>query len=472
MSDPFGFRVVAEFPRNTKFAVTKGHLISCEACDYPGTPVLRLTDANGKLGPKLPLPFSKFDKLYGPAFSKLSKRFPDGAKLDVHGSDDGDVYLEVSASAEAEEARLGADSMNDYFEYRGESWAKAEQPSRDTRAKPMLPGSYGHAQLPRKYDDALSQLPFDSQGVLAGGGGPLLALSNKTFAVWRDTRWHTEPAPWWTGSDYGLHRGALRLSDGSTLVQGPKLHLIDREGKVGAFLYAGQQQHPASENEQDEYLWLDVAGQPWLVERRQQARVLAPKGDVRLAIVPKREKFTRRPPPAEVPLAGPAPPMGSAVPADSAGPADSAVPVGSAVPADSAAWVASVPGADIDARASWGSPAAFSSACPAPFVVLSTPPKANWDYSSTAKVLKGLTATPLRFFEVTAPATIYFGAQAHSEADARALISHFEKNIPKSKPQLMCWDIARHVTDRYQPPESIVEVMFNFNTGKQYLFMR
>lgn len=269
------------------------------------------------------------------------------------------------------------------FDEKLESYERAPGPPRD---------------LPRQFDHALVRAPHWGKGEIPviGGDGPLLVIGSSVLDLW-DPPAFRQLEPSWLATE--TIRGVARLATGYTLVAtSGGLHVIGRDGKSQALNWSDG----------------DVPSRPDLFVLQNHLALLGIVGEeARLYRFENDE-------PLAVPHRGRTESIGTE-------PKKPPKPDGESIPAM----------------------VKFTSACQHPFVVLFTPPSPRWSYATLAANLKGYAALQdhVTFVEFSRNGTVYFGAQADSEENARALMSAYVERVPKAKPQIGCLDAKNYLPD-------------------------
>jgi hypothetical protein len=344
--------------------------------------------------------------------------------------------------------------------------------------------------LPRELDEALLHSPWPGaqQSIVAGGDGPVMQVSEAKIATWSGKSWSIAAAPW-----HGKSGSPVRLASGATLVPTDDgAYWLPKEGPAERVRFEGAEAADAGSHTADLHI-LSIDDAPWFERMGSDATALFIPQDpaaVRIAEPLKRVIPPKAPPPPSATAEASAAPSASAAAAPSASAAAlvSAAPLASAAPSASAsaapsasALASAAPSAPVIASASASaapavdpnelSPAGFYAKCPAPFVILATPPSWGTDYEITRQALTGHgeLQDDLAFVEFQRQKQIYFGAQAKSEEVARKVMELVsERGI---KPQLACLDALAKVPDRYEPPRKIRIWFFNLQTGEN-LYLR
>jgi hypothetical protein len=279
--------------------------------------------------------------------------------------------------------------------YHRKYWGLEDKPTAHAR-KPQ-------PTLPAKVKHALASSPITSpnpdKALVHGANAPVMAIEERKLHLYDAGKWSTRTAAWTS------LQGHARLADGSTLVVAS--HAAYRVAKDGEI-------HETAKPEVGGALrMLELGPRIALVEKGSEVVVFMPMKD---SFVPPPTAVASAPAPAEPAPKAPAP---DAPDADPAAPRSSSAVAGAKPPRITG----------------------FSSRCKAPFVVIATPPQANWRYSATAHALKGLEPTigeALTFVEIAGDVVV-FGAVARDEEAARALLKELETRIPKAEPRLECF---------------------------------
>ena len=302
---------------------------------------------------------------------------------------------------------------------------------------------------PRRYDDAVLSSPVEQSpqsGFVYGAGGPTLYVRDGKLHTYDGKKWSTRKTPW------GPSPKATRLTTGATLVTSEsRAYLVRKDGSLHNLTGDVQGKSTGA--------WLQAAavdGKLWVAATTSSdLSVMRAKnaGSVTVAGLEKREP--PRPRSKNKPTAAPTAPSA---------PGDAAATTPTAGDSDAAAKPDATAKVGDDALPA---PSPFSAECRTPFVMMATPPSKGWNYTATAKGLRGFTKLVGRvtFIELVREGRVYFGAQATDEASANDLIAALKQGIPKMKPRLVCFDGLKHLPDRYAPPDNIRVVFIHLASG-------
>ncbi|MGC4068973.1 MAG: hypothetical protein QM784_30870 [Polyangiaceae bacterium] len=399
------FAVVSEFPNDATTFRLKNGLVICDACSvdtkrrkeprplhaYDGTTLTDLTSLldDNKIAAALSATSvaALVEPSHGGAYRFLGK-WPESLYVELFGEwDDDNTPRNGSVWIRRTLKRAGNTSR----EIPEESVYDEKLERFDQEPGPPR-------DLPRQFDAALVHAPHWGNGEIpvVGGDGPLLVLGAKVLDLW-DEHVFRQLTPSWTGSE--TIDSVARLATGYTLVAtSTGLYVVGRDGKSQPLEWSGG----------------DVPSKPHLFVIQNHLAMLGVVGaKMRLYRFENNE-------PLAVPHHGRK--------------TNQATENRTAPPKDAESIPAMVK---------------FTSACKHPFVVLFTPPGANWDYRSLAANLTGQgdLQDHLTFVEFLRGETVYFGAQADTEDLARALIGAYVGRVPKAKPQLGCLDAKGYLPD-------------------------
>jgi hypothetical protein len=331
----------------------------------------------------------------------------------------------------------------------GKTWVRGSCES-TSREEPLPP------RPPRALDDALLHAPVPGAvtRMVHGAGSPPMLIEEDALYLWDGKAWAKRDPPWASGelaplvvNDKRPPRG-VRLAGGGTLLARGRGYFIDAQGSAARLDFVDGDAPIDASARVAASVWTKKG--PWLAVRGKDSELFLSADEA------ERARFVR----AEVPArAGvrPAPPPPPRNQGADAGAVDAGEP-----PDEAAAALADAGTSDLPA------PVAYTPACAAPFVLLATPPKAGQSYALTREGLRGNGALQdvVTFVEFVREGRAYFGAQAKTEADARALMAAVEKGVKGMKPQLACLDALSHIPDRYAPPPGARVVPINLATGE------
>jgi hypothetical protein len=275
--------------------------------------------------------------------------------------------------------------------------------------------------------EALVRAPFDTDAErrVDSGVGPLLLIGEGRLARWTGTAWTLTSAPWRSDA------WPARLAGGATLVVAEQgVFRVDGDGSVTPVPIDAPDVKPDGSAEKRRFaidgpgLWIHAtrAGRTRLFAPADPAMVAASSG------------------PGVVVLPGP-PELGAPEPA----------------------VLAEVP-----------PPAPFTPACGTPFVMFAGPGKGERTGELDPKELPaplaghGELQGALRFVEISrgpGQQRHDFGAQAATVGDARRLMAIVGEQLPASKPELTCLDVASRVQDWTRPPRGVAVHWLNLTTG-------
>src|SRR6478735_9899413 len=402
------FRLGHRFPiAVTMFPLVKG-VLACSDCDIGDKPNndRHVFFFDGKTAKELPnlLSDKRISANLDESVTQLLKPF-NGGKYTFSGTGPNQLELEVYGWLDdGSNGRQGYPHENRYLTYDGKGWLYGQSGyEKNPELYEYRRSNTYRGSLPRKYDHA--RLHAGNGLAVASNDGPLLEIANAVtygdaptkayVGFWNGNSWQRRDAPW--ESTFVV----LPVSSGRTLVLANNgAYAIDNQGVPSPIAF--EDEHTPG----NEFKMLMVGKEPWLLTSR--SIYLPSEPGLRPSAVLARERETPRP--AAPTVADSASPATSTTPVVSASAAPSAsvgapspAPVVSASAAPSANVGAPSPAPVVSASAAPSanvgalSPAPvvsassgvepnvvpamtnFSERCKTPFVVLFTPPQAQWN---------------------------------------------------------------------------------------------
>jgi hypothetical protein len=421
------FKLVRSFPAGTQhFKLTDG-IVFCEDCvvetkrrkdprpsySYDGSTVTDLGDL---------LDDAKVSAAMGSSVTEVV-RVTHGGEYIFAGSLSASLYLHLTGDWDDDNnPRTGSAWVRRWFKREGKTWKEVDEAGAPSIERPQLPNS-----LPRKFDDAMLHAPRLGGGEIPviGGDGPLIVLEKRVVNLWDGKSFHEQPSSW---TDQGAVTSLVRLATGYTLVvAASRLHVVGRDGKSQAYAWP-----PSTELPDTAELVLAQGHVALLGQYQKQIRLYQFEGNEPLGVPPvAREKLEKAEPQTN--------------------PKTTAADAGTIDASTKAQKPATMP-----AMVKW------TEQCQHPFVILFTPPSSNWGYRTFASNLKGHDELQdhLTFVEFVRNGVVYFGAQADTEANARALMNAYKERVPKAKPSMGCLDANGYLPNRdvAQPDAHVVSI--------------